>query len=188
MLGNLLGGLGGLLGRPSQSAPARTGFRSYVEVADGDAPYDTEAEVIALQGAAGAGFVLVWEMTVPAQQFIAWGFGSPSMPANQGYMWFAFVDEGTGFDVGNLRLVQDNANRTSKMVVAEVPDQQLHSVTSTTTETAALIDKNEMIPLPEKVEYPLVGEDSHISLEYALITATTTTDAVAFHIPITRYY
>ena len=54
-----------------QVAPRQ--LRSYnasVTVADGDAAYDTSAEVAALveAGSAGGNFTLIWEKTVPAQQ------------------------------------------------------------------------------------------------------------------------
>lgn len=189
MVGNvqdILGRLTGAVGGRGQTTPSRQGFRTDVQVTDGDDAYDTEAEVFGAIGAVGV-WTTIWEMTVPAQQAVHWGYGSPATPQNQGYMWFAIVDEGTDFSIGRLRLVQQNARRTRKIVVAEVSDNALHSTDSTTTETAALLDKNEMYALPEKVEYPLVGEDSLIGLEYNLITAATAADAAAFKIPITVY-
>ncbi|TRZ50595.1 MAG: hypothetical protein D4S01_06435 [Dehalococcoidia bacterium] len=185
LVGNLLGGvLGGVM--PKQTVQARQGFKSFVQVEDGDAAYDTQAEVYGAIGAAGV-WTTIWEMTVPAQQQIHWGFGSPNQPQNQGYMWFAMMDIAADWSVGTLRLVQQNARRTRKIVVGELPDSQLHSATVTTLATAALLNKNEMIALPEKVEYPLVGEDSLIGLEYSLITAATAADAAGFRIPITVY-
>ncbi len=179
--------LNGLFGG-GQPAPQSYGFRSYVNVADGDAAYDTEAEVIALiTGTVHADFRKIWEMTVPAQQRIAWGFGSAGLPHNQGYMWFASMDESTDWDVGILRLRQANARETQVIVIAELPDSALHTATVTTTETARPTDRNTMIALPEKVEYPLVREDSLIQLTYALLTKATTHDACAFDIPITVY-
>ena len=181
-------GLAGLTGGvpTKQTVQARQGFRTDVEVSDGDAAFDTQAEVVALIGAAGV-WTTLWEMTIPAQESVHWGYGSPATPQNQGYMWFAILDAGTDWSVGKLRLVQQNARRTRKIVVAEVADAALHSTTVTTLATAALLDKNQMYALPEKVEYPLVGEDSYISLEYSLTTAATTADAAGFKIPITVY-
>ena len=184
ILDTILGLSGGMFG--GQKTLARQGFRTDLQVAHGDTPFDTEAEVLALVAGAGV-WSSIWEFTVPAQQAYHIGYGSPAQPQNQGYMWFAIVDEGTDFGVGTVRLVQMNANRTRKIVVAEVADSALHSVTATTTETAALIDKNEMYALPEKIEYPLVGEDSIIAIEYSLITAATLADAVAFKLPVTNF-
>lgn len=172
----------------SAPVPQSYGFRSYFRLTDGDAAYDTAAEVIALiTGTAHADFRLIWEYTVPAQQRIAWGFGSAGLPHNQGYMWFASLDEGTDWDVGVLRLVQSNARGTKTLVVAEVPDNALHTTTVTNIGTARPTNRNEMIALPEKVDYPLVREDSKMQLTYALITAATTHDNAGFDIPITVY-
>lgn len=187
-LGNIQGLLGGLKGRGGMAptVPARAGFRSYVGVEDGDAAYDTAAEVYGAIGAVGV-WTRIWEKTVPAQMQMAWGFGSPAMPDNQGFLWFAILDVTTDWSVGVVRLVQENHNRTVKLVVAEIPDSQLHSVTVTSLATAALLNRNEMIALPEKIEFPLVGEDSRIGIEYNLITAATAADAAGFKIPVTTY-
>jgi len=181
LLDMLVGG-----GRPS--APVARGFRSEVQVVDGDTAYDTIAEVIALiTGTAHADYRKIWELTVPAQQRLAWGFGSAGLPHNQGYMWFAALDVAADWDVGVLRLQQANARETKTIVVAELPDGRLHTQTVTTLATATPIDRNEMIALPEKIEYPLIGEDSKLQLTYKLIIAATTHDSVGFQIPVTIY-
>ena len=185
-----LGGLG--IGAPKTAVPARQGFRTDVQITDGDDAYDTQAEVFAIATGAAVGvWVTVWEMTIPAQQMVHWGYGSPATPQNQGYMWFciadcvgAFVD----FSVGVLRLVQQNARRTKKIVVGEVADAALHTAAGGVgIEANALLNKNEMYALPEKVEFPLVGEDSLIGLEYRVIAHATAEDAAGFKIPITVY-
>lgn len=164
-------------------------FKSHFGITDGDAAYDTLAEVLAIIGALAAGSVwtLIWEKTVPAQQQIRWGFGSPAQPMNQGYMWFASLDSGTDWQIGVLRLVQANARQTKQLTVLEVDDTRLHTNTVTTLATATPLDKNEMIALPEKVEFPRVGEDSLMQLWYRCVTAATAEDAVGFSIPVTVY-
>jgi hypothetical protein len=177
----------GLAGN-GNAAPPSYGFRSYVKVNMGDAAYDTEAEVIALiTGTAHADYRKIWEMTVPAQQRLAWGFGSAGLPHNQGYMWFAALDIAADWDDGVLRLQQANARETNVIVVAEIPDNTLHTATVTTLATARPTDRNSMIALPEKVDKPLVREDSRLQLTYRLITAATAHDHVGFDIPITVY-
>lgn len=183
---NLLSLLG--LAPANGGAPSSYGFRSYVKVTSGDAAYDAEAEVIALiTGTAHADFRKIWEMTIPAQQRVAWGFGSAGLPHNQGYLWFASLDAGTDWDDGVLRLQQANARETNVIVVAEIPDNTLHTATVTSLATARPTDRNDMIALPEKVDKPLVREDSRLQLTYRLITAATTHDHVGFDIPITVY-
>lgn len=188
---DLLGGLGGNLGglvNPRALPEREPGHRSYLQVTDGDTAYDTEAEVIALiTGTPHADFRKIWQKTVEAQRLMAWGYGSAALQHNQGYMWFACLDLAVNFDVGVLRLVQSNSRETKTFVVAEIPDGRLHSVTVTTLATAKLVDINQMIPLPEKVEYPLIGEDSKMILTYALITAATAHETVGFDIPVTIY-
>jgi len=183
LLDMLLGGVGG------NQMPASIGFRSNAYLTRGDALYDEVAEVLALITAvAHAGFVKIWEMTVPAQQRMSWGFGSPGLPHNQGYMWFAALNINVDWDVGILRLVQAKANDVGqRYVVAEIPDSALHTTTVTTLATARPTDRNTMIALPEKVEFPLIGEDSKLQLHYALLDTATTHDAVGFDIPITVY-
>lgn len=181
-----MGLLDGLLGAKSQNVPARRGFRDTVSVADGDAAFDTAAEVFALIGAVG-NWWRVWECTIPAQQEWAWGFGSPAYAENQGYIFLAFGLAGTGFDIGTVRLIVENANRTLAIPVASFSDTMAHSVTATTLITMRLIDKRQMIPLPEKVEYPTVHEDSRLAINYRPTTLVAE-DTAEFVIPVTKYY
>ena len=192
IVGQLLGALTGSLGGIMPTTPAKASqmpYKDHVGVTDGDAAYDTMAEVLAIIGglAAGSPWTKIWEKTVPAQQQIRWGFGSPALPMNQGYMWFASLDSGTAFQTGKLRLRQANARETSVYTVLEVDDSRLHTATSTTLTTATPLNKNEMIALPEKVEFPKVGEDSVLQLWYRCIAVATAEDDVGFSIPVTIY-
>jgi hypothetical protein len=190
-LGSLLGSLGSIGGiMPTIPAKAtQMPFKIHLGITDGDTAYNTESEVVAIIGALAAGSVWtkIWEKTVPAQQHIRWGFGSPNQPQNQGYMWFVSLDEGTGFQVGVLRLRQANARETSVFTVLEVDDTRLHGTTNTTVETATPLNKNEMIALPEKVEFPKVGEDSKLQVWYRCVAVATAEDACGFSIPATVY-
>lgn len=179
-----------LLGGFKPGAPESSGiipFKAHLGITDGDAPYDTMAEVLAIIGALAAGSVWtkIWEMTVPAQQQMRWGYGNPALPHNQGYMWFCSLDSGTGFETGVLRLVQSNARETLLRVVAQIDDTRLHTATSTTLATATPLNINEMIALPEKVEFPKVGEDSKLQLWYRAIAVPAAEDDVGFSIPVT---
>jgi len=193
LLPNLQGLLGGLklpggLGGGSKLAQAIP-FRTNVGITDGDAAYDTMAEVLAIIGAlaSGSAWTKIWEKTVPAQQAMRWGYGSPALPHNQGYLWFCSLDSATDFQVGVLRLAIANARETKRIIIAEIDDTRLHGTTVTTLATATPLDRNQMIALPEKVEFPLVGEDSKLQLFYRCITAATAEDNVGFSIPVTVY-
>jgi len=186
VLDNLLGSIQGLFGGGAQT-PQQVGFRTYVHLADGDTNYDTAAEVVAL--IVQNQFVKIWSKTIPAQQMLHWGFGSPALPHNQGYLWFVVADADVGHSEGVLRLVQSNARETKRIVVAEFDSTNLHSawVTGKTAVYFRLTDINNMMALPEKVEFPFVGEDSKITIEYKETTHPTTSDIADFSIPITVY-
>lgn len=193
LLGGLLGNLGLRgLGGGAAAQPARGSqmpYKTHVGVTDGDADYDTNAEVVAIIGALAAGSVWtkIWEKTCPAQQQLRWGFGNPALPMNQGYMWFCSLDTNVDFQIGVLRLVQANARETIVKTVLEVDDSRLHTNDVTTPATATPTNKNEMIALPEKVEFPKIGEDSLLQLWYRCITAATAEDTCGFSIPLTVY-
>jgi hypothetical protein len=155
-------------------------------VANGDAAFDTAAEVFGAVGAVN-NWWRIWECTIPAQQEWAWGFGSPAYPDNQGYIFFVLALAGTGFDVGNVRLMIENANRTLTLPVATFSDTMTHSVTNTSLATMRLLDRHQMIALPEKVEYPTVHEDSRLAINY-FPTTLVAEDTAEFVIPVTKYY
>ncbi|MFC1846765.1 hypothetical protein ACFLYS_01735 [Chloroflexota bacterium] len=182
LLGNALKKTTGQQGTATQRP-----FKSHLKISDGDAAYNTAAEVYALLGAAAAGYFKIWEKTTPAQQAIRWGFGSPAYPHNQGYMWFCILDTNVDFCVGVVRLKQANARETKVFTVAEIDDSRLHGTTVTTLTTATPVNLNEMIALPEKVEFPKVGEDSMLQLWYSAITRATAEDNAEFSIPISIY-
>ena len=193
IISGLLSGIGGGIGsqiiggsrgkQESNQAP----YGSHVGVTDGDAPYDTMAEVLAIIGALAAGSVstLIWQKTIDAQITYRWGFGSPTLPHNQGYMWFASLDSGTGFQVGVLRIEIAKSRQIRSWTVKEVDDTRLHGTDSTTLTTATPTDINTMQALPEKTEFKQVGEDSLMQLWYRAIAVPTTEDDVGFSIPVT---
>jgi len=167
------------------------GFATDLVVESGDAAYNTSAEVAAIVEANKAittSFTLIWQLTVPAQQILAWGSGTPSQQRNQGYMWFYAADIGTTFNVGNLRLVIANARSTRVRVVKNQNDQRLHTTDVTNVTTAQPTDLNTMIALPEQVSFPKVGENSLMQLFYQTTTATAgVIDQCNFNIPSTIY-
>ena len=186
--GSLLGNIPGIAPR-SPAQASQMPFKSHFGVTDGDAAYDTVAEVVAIIGALAAGSVwtLVWQHTVPAQQQIRWGYGTPAQPMNQGYMWLCSLDVGTNFQTGVVRLVQANARQTKQLTVLEIDDTRLHLNDATTLATATPISKDDMLPLPEKVEFPKVGEDSLMQIWYRCVAVATAEDGFGMSIPVTVY-
>ena len=198
LLGGILPNLGnlGALGKAPGALPtaSQMPFKSFVGITDGDDAYNTEVELAAIIDPllAGSPWTKVWEMTVPAQQKIRWGFGSPALPHNQGYMWAVLgMTIAVDFEVGVLRLVQANARETRLLTVFESDDTRLHGADVTTLALATPVNINEMMALPEKVEFPLVGEDSKLQIYYRCVVATagaiTAVAGMGFSIPITVY-
>lgn len=166
-----------------------TGFASSLVVQDGDAAYDTSAECAAIIQAntGNASFTKFWEMTIPAQQIIRWGSGSPNQQRNQGFCHFFALDVGTDFEEGILRIVVANARETVSRVVMELNSQRLHTTDSTTAITATPTSIDDMVAVPEQVNSPAAGEDSLLQLWFKTTVAGTTVDAVGFSIPCTIY-
>lgn len=188
-MNGLLGALlGGNLGASRNLG--LTPYKSHLGVTDGDTAYNTEAKVVALIGAVGV-WTKIWQKTVEAQTQYRYGFGSPAYPHNQGYMYFVICAETTDYSIGVVRLAQAKAREQLIVPVLEVDDTRLRKTEATaaniTTETSTPSNINEMMALPEKVEYKKIGEDSLIQIWYRLITAATVADAVAFSIPVTIY-
>jgi len=188
-----MGLLDALLGGNSVQTPARLGWKDSVQTEDGLAGvYDTEALVLAaIEPGALNVWHRFWEMPCPAQQELSWGYGTAGLPANQGYMWFVAMQDGVGYDVGQLRLVHEDANRTVSPPVEGLPDSSLHLEDATFAYGLAIPrNRNEMQPLPEKREFPTVHEDSRLALDYMprVWIAAAGSDRLNFRIPITRYY
>lgn len=174
---------------PQNASRFNNSYGSNVIVTMGDTGvYDTAARVYGLLGAAAAGYFKIWEMTVKAQRGVAWGFGSALTPYNQGYMWFASLKAGTGFDTGTIRMCESDSAEGIVLVVKELDDtNRVHTTTSTTLVTAQPTDMAQMTAVPEQTQRPIVQEDSKISIKYAAITRQST-DTIGFSIPVTQYY
>jgi hypothetical protein len=163
-------------------------FKSSFTVADGDAAYNTSAEVAALVEAntATGVYALIWQHTVPAQQIIRWGYGDPGLQRLVSYNWFAAMDAGTGFEDGILRLQISNATETTRKTLAEFNTTLMHTQTNTSLATATPSSVNDMMPLPEQIA-TAAGEDSLLQLLFKTQTATTTVDQCNFSIGVTIY-
>lgn len=186
IVSSVMGIAGGVL--PKGVPQSKIGSRSYMRIPNGDAAYNTVALVLALiTGVAHADFFKIWQHTVPAQRLTAWGYGSPALQRNQGFMWFTSLLPTTDFDVGTLRIIQAKAREHTSMVVAELPDEGLHTADFASLIAATPGNINEKLPFPEKVEFPLIGEDSLMILTYALEVASAGHTAAGFEIPVTIY-
>lgn len=196
---NLLGGLGNFaalrgVAPPTKVIPAtQQPFKRHLGVTDGlpVGVYGTDALVAAIVfGIPLLQWGLIWQTIVPPQQRIRWGFGSPATPQNQGYMWFYSCDVGVTLTTGILRLVQANARQTKVLTVLEIDDTALHAALAGAgilLPALPLLNKNEKVALPEKREFPLVGEDSLLQLWYYPIARGLIDTNCNFSIPVTVY-
>ena len=186
---SLLGGAAGVLGGKAVQAPAKRGYFKTMTVEDGDDAYNTEAEIVALAPAVGVK-MRIWEYTVPAQVAMSWGYGTPAYPANQGSIFFAFLLEGSGFNVGTVLLGHENSTRHLFIPIDEFNDTVTHLADSTTLVTARSTDQRLLRPLPEGgmqgSSVALVGQDSRITIDYTAIVLVAE-DAIGFTIAVTVY-
>jgi len=154
-LGNLLGGLG----QRRQSVTAgRNVFKKVLSHADWwDTALETGSGLIAVKAGVWA---TIGRFKIPAQQLYHFGYGSAAFPDNQGYMYMAIYDDtatDSELEEGAVRLVQRNAVGTVSLVVAEFRTEQLRGDAA---------DRNKQMALPEQTQFPLVGEDSYLELQF----------------------
>ncbi len=163
-----LGGGGG--GRGS----TQNKFMKVLDAADLSQAVDTVCTTALQWYKMGGGF------TVPAQQMLHFGYGSAELPDNQGYLYIHLVEAGPADIAGKIRLVQSNAQQTVKYVVAEYNLASTHG---------SVTNKAMMIALPEQTQFPLVGEDSILSLEVASTPGGKTVDIsiCELYVPVTIY-
>jgi hypothetical protein len=149
--------------------------------------FDTVVLLSAIFNAAavGAEFVL-WEMVVPAQQKIRWGYGTPQLPMNQSYASMYALDATTAYEYGILTLCAQNAPRTDTRRIKSMDDRNLRDEDAGFTAILSqLQDKNQMIALPEMGV--LIGKDSRLQLRYLPTVLSGATDTVFFSLGITQY-
>ena len=170
-------GLFGKLGIGKKSTGStQSQFMKVLDMNDlnGDIVTDTTCTVADQWYKMGTGFA------VPAQQMLHFGYGSPELPDNQGYLYIELNQAAATPCVGKVRLVQANAQETVKFVVAEYNMASTHG---------SVTNKAMQIALPEQGQFPMVGEDSLLWLEVSMATAGHIVDAPTTHVyvPVTIY-
>lgn len=99
------------------------------------------------------------EYQIPPQQTYRYGYGTAQREANQGYLFVDLKDDASSPAniSGKVRLVQEDANGLNKKVVFEEQADVLNGSES---------DRTQKIPLPEQINFPQVGEDSYMKVEF----------------------
>lgn len=134
-------------------------------------------------------WTVIGRYKVPPQQAIRFGYGPAGMAYNQGYLYIALYDDtatNSVLEEGKVRLVQRDYDQVLTILVGEWHTRQLRGDVN---------DIAKKIALPEQVQFPMVGEDSYLELQFKAaatddITATaigTAAGADIWQIPVTVY-
>ncbi|WP_456477902.1 hypothetical protein [Geoglobus ahangari] len=122
----------------------------------------------------------IGEFRVPPQQAYKWGYGTPNLPYNQGYMYVLLqYNDGTNITEvkGKIRLVVSDANELNKTVVFEERSEVLHAATADITKQKALPEQG-----------PLAREDDKLIIEFMPDSDATITAADSdIRLPVTVY-
>jgi len=180
MLNTLLSSFG--LGPRTPAAARGNAFPKILSIGDWwQTALESAAGVIAVKPGA---WVRVGEYAVPAQQMFHFGYGRADLFSNQGYLYGIFYDD-TGVTAlivpGKVRLVQENAQGITKLTVYEARTEQL---------AGSAYDRQMMLALPEQTQFPWVGEDSKLVIEFLADAAQNLKLAAAatpliWNIPVT---
>lgn len=178
----------GLLGLRGPRAPrAKTVFTKTLDHADlWDSALETAANYITCTAAI---WTVVGRYKVKAQQLVRVGYGSPAFPDNQGYMYFALYDDtatNSVLEEGKIRIVQRDSEGVITRTIGEWRTNELRGDVN---------DRAKKIALPEQVNFPYVGEDSFIELQFKAdasdnVVATAIGTAAAldvWQLPVTVY-
>ena len=134
-------------------------------------------------------WTVIGRYQVPAQQLVRVGFGTPQLPDNQGYVYFALYDDtatNSELEEGKLRIVQRDYQNVIAYPVKEWHTRELRGDVN---------DKRKKIALPEQVQFPFVGRDSYIEVQFNATTTDSLCDAAEgtalgldiWQLPVTIY-
>jgi len=123
--------------------------------------WDTDLESESHKIACTAGvWTVIGRYQVKAQQLVRVGYGSPAFPDNQGYVYFALYDDTVTDSVlmeGTFRIVQRDYDNVVAIPVKDWHTRELRGTIN---------DRRTMRPLPEQVQFPFVGRDSFIEVQF----------------------
>ncbi|RZN36691.1 MAG: hypothetical protein EFT35_07780 [Methanophagales archaeon ANME-1-THS] len=129
----------------------------------------------------GPDYTRIGYYVIPPQQMWHYGYGNPTYPDNQGHIYLKLRGGIGATDIdGLVRFVQENALGTQKLVVSEF---------RTTMLDGSMTDKRSMVALPEQIQFPWVGEDSRLSVEFRPDNTTAINrSSSVISIPVTVRY
>lgn len=156
---NLLGGLlGGAQAQPSSGAQVIGRYQRSLSHADWwDSTLETAANYITCTAAV---WTTIGRYMVKPRQRAHLGYGIAGQDANQGYMYIAIYDDtatNSVLEEGKLRLLLRSYDSFQTVPIGEWRTEQLRGDPN---------NKQYMIPLPEQVQFPYVGEDSYLCIDF----------------------
>lgn len=125
-------------------------------------------------------YIKVGSLTVPAQQYIAWGANDILSGQPQGRTAYMRLDDTAGQLTGVFRLVVTDANETRSVVVLEERSEKM---------SADVNDRQKAVLLPEA--RPLAQEDSKLLILFSADATGKTVDFddadTSIKLPVTVY-
>lgn len=183
--------LRGILGNLFQRQAARPqnpmqgAYESHVSIPDGDAAFDSMAEVVALASVAAGVTARIWEHSVPPRYMKVWGSGTYGAINNQGYGFFVIHDVGGAVPVQNdlVSLLVESYDKHRIEVVKEFNDGATHLTDSTSLVTLTPSNnQTNMLALP--MTTIIAGPYSRLAINIKVIVAATAPDSAGFRFPV----
>lgn len=169
LVGNVLGRLGGIAA-PGKGARVIGRYqRTFAHEDWWDSSLETDTANHEITCTAGQ-WVVIGRYQVKPRQRAHFGYGIAGQDANQGYMYLAIYDDtatNSVLEEGKIRLTLRSYDNFQIIPVAEFRTEELRGSTTL---------KTQMKALPEQVQFPWVGEDSYLCIEFC---ADATDDVIA---------
>lgn len=167
LVNSLLGGvLGGIMPKAGGAQVIGRYQRTFSHADWWDSALETAANYITCTAAQ---WVVIGRYQVKPRQRCHFGFGIAGQDANQGYMYLALYDDtatNSVLEEGKVRLTLRSYDYFQIIPVAEFRTEELRGSSTL---------KTQMKALPEQVQFPWVGEDSYLCIEFA----SDATDGIA---------
>ncbi len=174
----------GTLGARVAPDPMAGGYDGHVEVEDGDADFDTSAELDDIADIAAGASVRLWEMTMGVREMRSWGSGVKGLVNNQGYVTAGIFDTGTDIQQDRWRLAVESWDRSRKVTVDSFNDTETNLQVATSVATMRSTNnqtKMRALPRTKAIAMP----NSRLVIDIDCLVAATDPDAVFFGIPCT---
>lgn len=177
--------IGGLFRKQAPAvSPMAGGYAAQVKPQNGDAAFDTSAELDDIADIAAGASVRYWEKTIPPRYMYVWGSGMKGLINNQGYLYFWILDTGTDIQLDEVRLgVESYDKRRYEPVFSFQDDATNLGVNTNAATMTPTNNQTKMLALPETTVIALPY--SRLVIDITCLVAATDPDLVDFSIPVT---